>query len=189
MESKTIADQALEYEAPSMSVFPVARVITEQTNKHKIEMRLQKKKKGTMPTMKSNARKNQSYDHSRCRNQHDPPSPNRVNPFQRDQREQKVSSGDDESNSGRLIETDFGKQGSRVIHQGIETTELLKGLHATTDSQSTSVDGIQEHGLGTVVESGGLGYADRALDSCVENFNLEASRENGEIGDELDGCL
>ena len=32
MESKTIADQAREYEAPSTSVFPVARVMTENRN-------------------------------------------------------------------------------------------------------------------------------------------------------------
>jgi len=70
MESKTIADQALEYEAPSMSVFPVARVITEQTNKHKIEMRLQKKKKRTKPTKKKkNSKNHSSKKHQRTKKQ------------------------------------------------------------------------------------------------------------------------
>jgi len=125
--------------------------------------------------MKSNACKNQSYNHSRCRNQHDPPSPNSVDPSQRDQREQKIGSRDDEPNGSRLIKPDFGKQGGRVIHQRVETAELLKGLHATTDSQGASVNGVQEHGLGAVVESGGLGYVNGLLNGCVENFDLEKS--------------
>lgn len=128
-----------------------------------------------MRTMKGDAGKNQPYDHPRRRNQHDPPPPNRVNPLQRDQREQKVGSGDDESNGGRLVEPNFSKQGGRVVHQRVETAELLKGLHATADGQRTSVDGVREHGLGAVVESGGLRDADGALNSCVENFDLEAS--------------
>lgn len=144
-----------------------------------------------MRTMKCDTCEDQPYNHSRCRNQHDPPPPNRVDPFQCNQREQKVGSGDDESNGSRLIKPDFSKQGGGVIHQRVETAELLKGLHATTDGQRTSVDRVREHGLGAVVESGGLGNADGTLHSCVENSDLETSPREMErqVMSFLDRCF
>lgn len=38
--------------------------------------------------------------------------------------EAEVGSADDDGDSGGLVEADKAKEGSRVVHEGVETTEL-----------------------------------------------------------------
>ena len=59
------------------------------------------------------------------------------NELERNQRKQKVGSRNDESNCRRLIEPNLLKERRGIIHERIESTQLLKQLHATSNDFST----------------------------------------------------
>jgi hypothetical protein len=53
--------------------------------------------------------------------------------LERNQCKHKVGPRNDESNRHRLIKPDLLKERRRIIHECVESTELLKCLHATSN--------------------------------------------------------
>jgi hypothetical protein len=53
--------------------------------------------------------------------------------LERNQCKHKVGSRNDESNRRRLVKPDLLKERRRIIHERVESTELLKCLHATSN--------------------------------------------------------
>lgn len=83
-------------------------------------------------TVESDTGENETDDHTRCTDQHNPPPPDGVDPFKSDEREKEIGAGDDEADCGGLVEPDFGEEGGGVVHECVEAAELLEGLHAAT---------------------------------------------------------
>ena len=55
------------------------------------------------------------------------------NSLERNQRKHKIGPRYDESNRRRLIKPNLLKERRRIIHERIESTQLLKRLHATSN--------------------------------------------------------
>lgn len=70
--------------------------------------------------MERYAGQSKAENHPWCTPDHDPSSPDFVDPLQGDQREDEVSPRDNQTNSCGLIEPDFLEQGRRIIHESVE---------------------------------------------------------------------
>jgi hypothetical protein len=84
-------------------------------------------------TIERDASKCQANDHAWCAPNHDFSPSDFVDPFQRYKGEDEVGTRDNKPDCCGLIEADFFKEGRGIIHEGIETTQLLKRLHPTSD--------------------------------------------------------
>lgn len=89
--------------------------------------------------MERDAGKGETKNHAGCREHHDLPSSHDINILQRKKREDEVRPADNESNRCRLVEPYLLEERCRVIHERIESTELLVRLHAASDDFATSV--------------------------------------------------
>lgn len=84
--------------------------------------------------MKSNAGNSKPDNHSGSAPHHNLSSPDLVNVFECEEREDEVGARDDEPDGSGFVESNLFEEGSRVIYEGVKSTELLEGLHATSDN-------------------------------------------------------
>lgn len=82
--------------------------------------------------MEANAGERQAKYHTRSRPDHYISSADFVDPLECEKSEDEVRSRDYEPHSCRLVEPNIFEQCCGIVHQGIESAQLLKGLHSAS---------------------------------------------------------
>lgn len=111
--------------------------------------------------------------HSRLSAEQDPPLAHSVEQEHGDDGEEQVGTRDDQTSGGRVIESSHGEYGGRVVHQGVETTQLLKDTDPKGGDGGSSVRPMGEDHLPSLPDRRRVDQSGRDGDILLEGGELE----------------
>lgn len=114
----------------------IARILREDCTRN--ERLSEMLSRNTTLTVEGNAGERQSKNHSRRGPHHDPPASNDIDVLQRKEREQEVSTRNDETDSSWLVEANRLEERRGIVHQRVEPAKLLEGLQSTRNNYTKS---------------------------------------------------
>lgn len=134
--------------------------------------------------MKKDGGQGESDNHDWNCPQHDTSTTDWVDDPKSDKGENKIDTCNQQADGRRILETDHGEQGRRVVHKRVEPAQLLRRLQGTPDYKCSTIRSDTKAGQSSpkrcVVDGSTL------LDSCVHDFDfpldLQRGRERVNLG-------